>query len=327
MTQTLVVGVEDEDTRLDSWLAQSVPGLSRAQASRLIKDSAVLIDNQPARPSARLVTGMLVSYDLPPAKPLDLVAEDLALTFLYEDEHLVIVDKPKGLPVHPDHHHRSRTLVHGLLHALKGRLSSIGGVERPGIVHRLDKGTTGALVVAKTDAAHQALVEKFARHDIERRYWAIVLGRFNTEERLFSDPIERHPRDRKRMTSRTGKGRPAGTAVRCLESFARPYDICSLVECRLETGRTHQVRVHLSDHNLPILGDDTYGPRNGPPKAMRGIAERLDRPMLHAKVLGFLHPITNVAIHIESPLPDDFETVLAQLRRVTTDSASTKDPS
>jgi 23S rRNA pseudouridine1911/1915/1917 synthase len=277
------------------------------------------MDGRPVlRPSTAVAADSEILCSLPEPEDIGLDPEDLHLELPWQDEHLAFVIKPAGVPVHPDHHHHRGTLVHGLLHALAGELSGIGGVERPGIVHRLDQGTSGVLVVAKNDRTHRALGELFSRHAIEREYLALIRGRLRGGSLRIDRPIERHPGDRKRMTSKTGSGRRAVTHVAEEEVFGPPFAEVSLVTCRLETGRTHQIRAHLSDEGHGILGDPTYGPRKGlawvRSKALKALLATLDRPMLHARSLGFDHPITGAHLRVEAPLPSDFEGLLSALR-------------
>jgi 23S rRNA pseudouridine1911/1915/1917 synthase len=268
-----------------------------------------------------------VVLTLPPPAPIAAEPEAIPLDIVFEDEHLVVIDKPAGLVVHPAPGAPAGTLVNALLHHLGESLSGIGGRLRPGIVHRIDKDTSGLLVVAKTDAAHQGLAAQFAAHSIERRYLALVWGAPDPASRRLANlrgiswepggvlriegRIGRHPGDRKRMTVLNGNGKAAVTRARVLERFGPDAEPdAALVECRLETGRTHQIRVHLAFAGHPLLGDAVYGRRRG-----RGPVAGFPRQALHAATLGFLHPVTGAALRFEAPLPADLDDLLANLRR------------
>jgi 23S rRNA pseudouridine1911/1915/1917 synthase len=301
--------------RLDAALAE-LAGASRAQVQRWIAEGRVEVDGQPARASLR-VTEETVAIARPgPPPPSGLVAEAIELALLYEDEHLLVLDKPAGMVVHPAPGHRSGTLVNALLHHCRelgdrgDGLPAGGGVERPGIVHRLDQGTSGVMVVAKNEAAHAALAEQFHDHTIDRVYRTFVRAVPERREGRVERAIGRHPRDRKRMSVRTKSGRAAITNWRVLERF--PQRGTSLLEVRPETGRTHQIRVHLAAAGLPIVGDPVYGRAT---RSRRRAGEpRLERPALHAALLGFLHPQSRRRLHFEAPLPQDLEALLAWLR-------------
>ena len=244
-----------------------------------------------AKASARLKTGDAIKLHEPPATPVDTVAEEIALDVLYEDDDLIVLNKPAGLVVHPAAGNWSGTLVNALLHHCKA-LSGIGGEQRPGIVHRLDKETSGCLVAAKNDMAHQALARQFAGREVTKIYLALAAGKFAHKSGVIEAAIERHPVQRKKMTVvADGRGRNAKTDYRVL----RELPIGTLVECTLHTGRTHQIRVHLKHLGHPVLGDEVYGKRGG-----------YARQMLHAWRLGFVHPRTSERVNFESPIPPDF---------------------
>lgn len=287
---------------------------SRAAVQRWIEHGSVLVDGAPARASASVPAG--ASLEVRPEPPPATIAEpdaSIALRVVYQDPHLVVVDKPAGLVVHPARGHEAGTMVNALL--------ALGGFERagadprdpeghlrPGIVHRLDKDTSGLLVVARDPPTREALKALFARHVIEREYVAIVAGA--ADDATIDAPHARHPSDRKRFTSRAGSGRRAVTHVRVLERF----DGATLVACRLETGRTHQIRVHLAEQaGTPVLGDALYGRRPKEPE-VAAIGAELGRQALHARVLGFVHPATGAAMRWESPLPEDMTRALVTLR-------------
>ena len=277
--------------RLDHFIAEQVPRLSRSRLQALIKDGHILVNGTAARASDKLRAGDVVTFDEPPALPSTTEAEDIALTVLFEDDDLIVINKPPGLVVHPAVGHRTGTLVNALLHHC-AELSGIGGVERPGIVHRLDKETSGCLVAAKNDLAHQSLVEQFAGREVVKIYLAIASGRFARKQGIVDAPIGRHRVHRQKMAvARENEGREARTSWRVLEELPAG----TLVECTLHTGRTHQIRVHLKHLGHPLLGDSVYGKPAG-----------FDRQMLHAWKLGFTHPRTGKRIDCTAPVPEDF---------------------
>ncbi|RIL06521.1 MAG: RluA family pseudouridine synthase [Proteobacteria bacterium] len=293
-----VAGEAEAGRRLDAALAQ-LAGVARSQAARWIEEGRVRVDGAPARASLRVAAGSVVEASPRAPEPLAAVAEEIPLAILYEDADLVVIDKPAGLVVHPAPGHARGTLVNALLHHCRD-LAGIGGVLRPGIVHRLDRGTSGVLVAAKNDAAHAALAAQFKQHSIERVYLALVRGTPGAEAGRVERAIGRHPRDRKRMSVRTRAGRAAATDWRVVRRY--PRSGVALLEVRPATGRTHQIRVHLASSGLPIVADPVYG-RGG---------ERLglERPALHAAVLGFSHPTTGERMRFEAPLPADFRAAL-----------------
>ena len=291
-----VVGPPQAGERLDRALA-ALAGVARAQAQRWIEDERVRVNGALARASLKLAEGDRVLADPPEAAPSVLAAEPIALTLLHQDDALAVLDKPAGLVVHPAPGHASGTLVNALLHHVRD-LAGIGGVARPGIVHRLDRGTSGVMVIAKTDAAHVALARQFHDHTIERVYVAFAHGGPKQDEGRIERAIGRHPSDRKRMSVVTKRGRAAATRWRVLRRFSKSSVV--KLEIRPETGRTHQIRVHLSAHGLPLLGDETYGaPHAG------SLARALGRPALHAALLGFTHPTSGERLRFEVPLPAD----------------------
>ena len=298
----LLVGEDEAGQRLDQALA-GLAGVPRAQARRWIDEGRVRLAGRAARPAERVEEGARIEAEPPEPTALALAPEDIPLAVLHEDADLIVVDKPAGLVVHPAPGHPGGTLVNALLHRC-GDLSGIGGVLRPGIVHRLDRGTSGVLVVAKNDAAHASLAAQFHDHSVERVYLAFVRAAPGSEAGRVERPIGRHPRDRKRMTVDGAAPRRAATAWRVRERF--PARGCALLEVRPETGRTHQIRVHLASVGLPILGDPVYG------RARYG-APPLPRPALHAAVLGFTHPRTGARLRFEAPLPADLRALLARL--------------
>jgi 23S rRNA pseudouridine1911/1915/1917 synthase len=315
---TFVAAPEDPRDRLDKLvvrrLARAGQGASRAAVQRWIDRGRVLVDGLPQRASAAVPAGARVEVRPEPPEPSSAEPDaSIVVAVVHEDAHLLVVDKPAGLVVHPARGHARGTLVNALLG--RGGFERAGadprdpaGNVRPGIVHRLDKGTSGLLVVAKDEPTREALKALFAQHAIDREYLAIVVG--EARDATFDTLHARHPRDRLRFTSRTDTGRRAVTHVRVLERFAG----AALVACRLDTGRTHQIRVHLAERaGTPILGDPLYGRPPADP-ALHALAEALGRQALHARVLGFVHPATGEAMRWESALPEDMERCLAALR-------------
>ena len=297
--------------RLDKALAEA-SGLSRERIKALMGEGRVTLDERPAtQASLKVSPGTVFAIVVPEAIPAEAVAQDIALDVVFEDPHLIVVDKPAGLVVHPAAGNLDGTLVNALLHHCRGQLSGIGGVARPGIVHRIDKDTSGLLVVAKTDRAHEGLAAQFADHSIARAYMAVVAGRPMPVAGTVTGAIARSTTNRKKMALvEDGRGKHAVTHYRTLE----PLKGATLVECRLETGRTHQVRVHMSSIGHSLLGDPVYGRT---PSAIRPLLQRLDfsRQALHAAELGFVHPVTGEAVHFSSQLPDDMRMLIDELRQ------------
>jgi len=296
--------------RLDRALASVLPAYSRERLKALISAGAVVGDAGPVRDPARKVAGVeAFQIAIPPPRPAEALAQDIPLTILYEDEALLVVDKPAGLVVHPAAGNLDGTLVNALLHHCAGRLSGIGGVARPGIVHRIDKDTSGILVVAKTDKAHEGLANQFADHSIERRYLAVVQGIPVPPAGKVDAALARSSANRQKMAIvQEGRGKRAVTHYRML----RPLNHAALVECRLETGRTHQVRVHMASINHPLLGDPAYGGAQARHQALLGRLE-FKRQALHAQTLGFVHPVSGDKMRFESPLPVDMQELIDAL--------------
>ena len=311
---SFLVHSQDSSKRLDVFLSQKGPALSRSQIKKLIETGKVQIDGRKAKAGLRLRENEMVTLTIPEPRRLEIEAEAIPLKVLYEDRHLIVVDKPAGLVVHPGAGNYSGTLVNALLHRCPD-LAGIGGVLRPGIVHRLDKDTSGVLVVAKDDLAHRSLSDQFRKHTAERNYVGIVFGQLS-EEGQVDAPVGRHPTQRKKMSARPWKGREARTYWRVLERF-RSFN---LAEFRLQTGRTHQIRVHLSSIGHPILGDPLYGGRKRLASVeslpLRQGLRRLKRQALHATSLGFVHPVTGDVLKFSSPLPEDIQEAIALLRRM-----------
>lgn len=285
--------------RLDAWLASRCADLSRARVQKLIKDGRVRLGGTAAKSSARVRVGDLVEVEIPPPEPADVLPEEIPLDVIFEDEALLAINKPPGLVAHPAPGHPSGTLVNAVLHHCRGRLSGIGGVERPGIVHRLDKDTSGLMLVAKTDAAHASLSRQLAQREMRKTYLALASGAPPAESGRIEQPIARHPVDRQRMAVVPG-GRHAITLYRVAERLGT----ACLLECDILTGRTHQIRVHLQWLRCPIVGDPVYGRAGG----------AAPRQMLHAWKLAFAHPGTGHPMHLTAPLTPDFQTLLNQLR-------------
>ncbi len=303
----IVVGGPDAGLRLDRWLAERLPELSRARLQALIGEGRVMVGGRPRKASYRVRGGEQVAVEIPPPAPQELSPEAVPLDLVFEDGEVLVVDKPSGMVVHPGAGQVRGTLAAAVLAHAPGT-ASVGGQRRPGIVHRLDKGTSGLLVVAKTARAYDSLTAQFAARTVSRRYLAVVRGRVAASEGLIDAPIGRHPHDRTRMAVRpAGQGRRAVTRYRVLERFTRPE--ATYLEARLETGRTHQIRVHLAAQGHPVAGDETYRPRTVPPLDFEfsGLA-------LHAVDLGFFHPATGERVTLTAPLPQRIERLLSHLR-------------
>lgn len=301
----LTVSAAQAGARLDSFLAEGA-GISRAAAARLIEEGRVCISGRAAAKNTRLSEGDEVSYEIPAPRESEAVAEDIPLDIIYEDDDLLVINKPSGMVVHPAAGNESGTLVNALLYHCKGSLSGIGGEARPGIVHRIDKDTSGLLAVAKNDASHIALSAQLEDHSMYRVYHALVSGGFAEDTGTVDLPIGRHPRDRKKMAVVAG-GREARTHYTVLARYGQ----VSYLSLRLETGRTHQIRVHMSAKGHPLLGDTVYGGGNTPFEKKH--ASLFAGQCLHAKELSFVHPRTGERMHFSSPLPPDFVRLLSIL--------------
>ncbi len=300
---------EAKGARLDQHLATAFPELSRSRIRALLDDARVQVDGRAPKPAARLKGGEEISISLPAPVSATAAPEDLPLRILYEDQDLVVLDKAAGMVVHPAAGNWSGTLVNALLHKVKD-LTGVGGELRPGIVHRLDKDTSGCLVVAKNERALQRLQAAFKGREVEKTYLALVHA-VPPADATICTLFGRHPVHRKRFTGRVQQGKPAVTHFRVREAF----DGAALLEVTLETGRTHQIRVHLSEAGHPLLGDALYGGRRkGAPPRVQAAAKALGRQGLHAWKLAFAHPRTGEALAFEAPLPDDFARALEQLR-------------
>lgn len=298
--------------RLDVFVSRWLPDVTRSRVQNLLVEGLILVDGKTVKAGYKLKAGNFVQVVLPELKELSAEPEQMDLQILYEDEDLAIVNKPRGLVVHPAAGHESGTLVNGLLYHFQGKLSGINGVMRPGIVHRIDKDTSGLLVICKSDRAHQGLSDLLKDHDIERVYHAVVHGSFNKTEGTVDAPIGRMDTDRKKMCVRAD-GRRAVTHYRVLEQ----YDGFAYVELRLETGRTHQIRVHMRSIGHPLLGDEVYGAAKENTRLEKMLKGKDFWPgqILHAKVLGFVHPVTGKYMKFDSELPAYFQTVLDNLKQ------------
>lgn len=295
---------EQVNNRIDKLLSDLIPELSRSYIQKLLSEGNILVNNTPVKSNYKLRLDDTISVTIPEPEDIDILPEDIPLDIVFEDEDILIVNKPKGMVVHPAAGHYTGTLVNAIMYHCKEQLSSINGVLRPGIVHRIDMDTTGLLVVCKNDLAHQSLAEQLKVHSITRKYYAIVYDNIIEDEGTINKPIGRHPTDRKKQTIDLRNGREAITHYRVLERLNGKY---TFIECQLETGRTHQIRVHMSSIHHPILGDTVYGPDKNP--------YHLQGQTLHAGVLGFQHPRTGNYVEFQSELPDYFEELLKQLRK------------
>lgn len=294
---------QDAEERMDIVLPELLENTSRSSIQKLIEKGNVCVNGTPVTSKKyKLKEGDLVEVRIEEPIPLQAEPENIPLEIVYEDADLLVVNKPKGMVVHPAAGNWTGTLVNGILYHCQDRLSSINGVIRPGIVHRIDKDTSGLLVVAKNDISHQALAEQFAAHTITRAYRAIVYNNFTEDQGVVNAPIGRDPRNRLRMTVTQKKGKQATTYYKVLERFGR----FTYIEATLKTGRTHQIRVHMAHINHPLLGDDLYGPKKSP--------VRTEGQVLHAKTLGFQHPSSGKYVEFDSPLPEGFSQVLNKLR-------------
>lgn len=293
---------EMEDERIDKCISNYMETLSRSYIQKVIKEGNVFVNELPVRANYRVKADDRVRFLIPDSVEPDIPAQDIPLDILYEDSDLLIVNKPKDMVVHPAPGHYEGTLVNAVLYHCKGELSGINGVLRPGIVHRIDKDTTGSIIVCKNDATHNAIAALLKTHDITRKYRAIVFGNMKNEQGTVDAAIGRHHSDRKKMAVNEKNGKRAVTHYRVLEHF----DQYTYIECQLETGRTHQIRVHMASIGYPLLGDTVYTSRKAP--------FYLEGQVLHAMTIGFVHPRSGQYIEVEAPLPEYFEKLLKLLR-------------
>jgi 23S rRNA pseudouridine1911/1915/1917 synthase len=310
---TVADGVRKE--RADKIVCAAHPDLSRAAVQRAFEAGLVSVAGQPVAKNRRVSAGDVIAYAFPDVKAADLTPADIALDVLFEDDDLIVVNKPPGMVVHPGAGTGGDTLVHALLAHCRGRLSGIGGVERPGIVHRLDRDTSGVIVAARTDRAHRKLARAFARREVEKEYLALVASVPGLLSGTIRKPIDRDARRRHRMAVVSDEGSDRGREAHTDWSREAAYGrVAALLRCTIHTGRTHQIRVHLKSIGHPVLGDTTYGWRADP-----RVQVRIPRVMLHAERLAFFHPVSGEWIEMKAPLPADFTTVIARLEKVSTD--------
>ena len=296
---------ETEGQRIDRYLSDTLEDRSRSYIQKIIKDGHVTVNQKPVKANYRLSFGDRVEVTLPEAKEPDIEPENIPLDILYEDQDIIMVNKPKQMVVHPAPGHYSGTLVNALMYHCGDELSGINGCMRPGIVHRIDMDTTGSLVVCKNDKAHQSLSEQLKEHSIRRIYVAIVHGNIKEDSGTVNAPIGRHPTDRKKMSTHCKNGRNAITHYKVLERFG-DY---TYIQCELETGRTHQIRVHMASIGHPLVGDEVYGPKKCPFKGLQG-------QTLHARTLGIIHPSTGEYLEVNAPLPEYFVDLLDRLSNI-----------
>ncbi|MDD3222227.1 MAG: RluA family pseudouridine synthase [Lachnospiraceae bacterium] len=299
-----IVAAEENNIRIDRFISDKMPDTSRSYIQKLMKEDLITADLRPVKANYKVREGESIEITLPEPVSLDIEAQDMKLDIIYEDDDVLLVNKPKDMVVHPSAGHSEGTLVNGLLYHCKDSLSSINGVMRPGIVHRIDKDTTGVLIICKNDKSHSSIAEQLKVHSITRRYHAIVWNNIVQDSGTVDAPIGRHSVDRKKMAVNYKNGKSAITHFKVLERFGQ----YTYIECELETGRTHQIRVHMASIGHPLLGDLVYGPARQPFK--------LQGQVLHAKVLGFVHPTTGEYMEFETPLPEYFEKLLERLRNL-----------
>lgn len=293
---------EMEGERIDKCISNYLESLSRSYIQKIIKDGKAYVNDAVVKANYKVKVDDKVQFKIPDCEEPDIPPQDIPLDILYEDKDILIVNKPKDMVVHPAPGHYEGTLVNAIMFHCKDELSGINGVLRPGIVHRIDKDTTGSIIICKNDEAHRKIAQQLKEHSITRKYRAIVYGRIMEEEGTVNAPIGRHPTDRKKMAINEKNGKPAVTHYKVLERF----DKYTYIECQLETGRTHQIRVHMTSIGHPLLGDEVYGNAKCPFK--------LEGQTLHAMTIGFIHPTTGEYVEYEAPLPEYFEHLLQILR-------------
>lgn len=293
---------EMEGERIDKCISNYLESLSRSYIQKIIKDGKAYVNDAVVKANYKVKVDDKVQFEIPDCEEPDIPPQDIPLDILYEDKDILIVNKPKDMVVHPAPGHYEGTLVNAIMFHCKDELSGINGVLRPGIVHRIDKDTTGSIIICKNDESHRKIARQLKEHSITRKYRAIVYGRIMEEEGTVNAPIGRHPTDRKKMAINEKNGKPAVTHYKVLERF----DKYTYIECQLETGRTHQIRVHMTSIGHPLLGDEVYGNAKCPFK--------LEGQTLHAMTIGFIHPTTGEYVEYEAPLPEYFEHLLQILR-------------
>lgn len=303
--ETYIFTPEDaqKNLRIDKFLAEQLPDQSRSYLQKLLKDGKVSVNDKTVKANYKVQLSDVIRFELPDPEVPDILPEDIPLDILYEDEDVLLINKPKGMVVHPSAGHYTHTIVNAVMYHCKDHLSGINGVMRPGIVHRIDMDTTGVIVICKNDSAHQSLAEQLKEHSITRKYRALVHGNLKEDQGTIEGPIGRHPIDRKKMAINRQNGKPAVTHYKVLERFGS----YTFVECQLETGRTHQIRVHMASIGHPLVGDIAYGPAKCP--------FRLQGQCLHAMVLGFIHPRTGEYMEFTAPLPEYLTKLLENLKK------------
>lgn len=297
-----VIDEQAKNIRIDSYLSQMIEDCSRSFIQKLIDENHILVNKNIVKPNYKLKCNDIVDVNIPEPKAIEIEPENIPLNILYEDKDIIVINKEQGMVVHPSYGHYSGTVVNALLYHCKGELSGINGVMRPGIVHRIDKDTSGVIVAAKNNNAHQNLANQLKEHSITRKYNAIVYNNLKNDTGTIDAPIGRHPIYRKKMAVTDKNSKHAVTHYRVIERFGR----YTFIEAQLETGRTHQIRVHMSYIGYPLVGDEVYSSKNQPFK--------LNGQLLHARVLGFIHPSTNKYIEFEADIPEYFQKVLNELR-------------
>ena len=301
--ENINIRAEQSGERIDRFLGTYLDDLSRSYIQKLLKDGAIEVNGRAVKANYKVASGDEITVRIPDPQEPEILPENIPLDILYEDDDILVVNKQKGMVVHPAPGHYEHTLVNAVMYHCRGCLSGINGVLRPGIVHRIDMDTTGSLLICKNDRAHQILAEQLKEHSITRRYHAIVHGNIREDKGSVDAPIGRHPTDRKKMSTRAVHGRPALTHYKVLERFGG----YTYIECGLETGRTHQIRVHMASIGHPVLGDAVYGPAKCP--------FRLQGQTLHAKILGIHHPTTGEYMEFDASLPGYFKDLLLRLRK------------
>ena len=295
---TFIVDIDDKNTRIDKYLSDELADVSRSRIQKLLDEGMITVNNNKVKSNYKVAADDIINVHIPELVVPEIVPEDISLDIVYEDNDIIVINKPKGMVVHPAAGHYSGTLVNALMYHCRDNLSGINGVLRPGIVHRIDMNTTGVIVACKNDYAHNFIAQQLSVHSITRKYYAIVHNQFNNTEGVVDAPIGRNPSDRKKMAVDKKNGKRAVTHYRVLEQFGK----FSYIECQLETGRTHQIRVHMASIHHPLLGDTVYNHNKCPFK--------LEGQCLHAKTIGFIHPTTKEYVEFEAPIPEYMEHLL-----------------